>query len=94
MKVIPSFLPFLTMIAFHRVQKYSLIIGIVDRTMINTLSSYFHLERQSCAILSPHCRYNLGQVRLFRGDSSGMAKPSSATCLLYSDVAKGEPSTW
>ena len=27
-----------------------------------------------------------------RGDSSGMDKSSSATCLLYSDVVKGEPS--
>ena len=62
-----------------------------DRTRINTVSSYFHLERQSCALLSPHCRYNLGQVRLFCDDSSGMDKPSLATCLLYSDVAGGEP---
>ena len=30
--------------------------------------------------------------RLFRGDSSGMDRSSSAKCLLYSDVMKGEPS--
>ena len=91
MKVIHSFPPFLTMIALHRVKKYSFIIGIVDRRTINTVSSYFHLEGQSCALLSPHCRYNLAQVRLFRDDSSGMDKSSSATYLLYSDVAGGEP---
>ena len=55
------------------------------------MSSYFHSASPSCPILSANCRYNLRQVRLFRGDSSdiwGMDKSSSATCLLYSDVVK------
>ena len=56
------------------------------------MSSYFHSASQSCPILSANCRYNLRLFRLFRGDSSGMDKSSSAKCLLYSDVAKGEPS--
>ena len=31
----------------------------------------------------------------FRDDRSGMDKSSSATCLLYNDVGKGDPSpTW
>ena len=76
---------------FHRVKKSSLIIGIVDRIkIILIVSSYFHSASQSCPILSANCRYNLRQVRLFRGDSSGMDKSSSATCLLYSYVVKGE----
>ena len=33
--------------------------------------------------------------RLFCGDRSGMDKSSLTTCLLYSDIAKGDPSpTW
>ena len=57
------------------------------------MSSYFHSASQSCPILSANCRYNLRLFRLFRGDSSGMDKSSSAKCLLYSDVVKGEPSS-
>ena len=56
------------------------------------MSSYFHSASQSCPILSANCRYNLRLFRLFRGDSSGMDKSSSAKCPLYSDVVKGEPS--
>ena len=56
------------------------------------MSSYFHSARQSCPILPANCRYNLRLFRLFRGDSSGMDKSSSAKCLSYSDVMKGEPS--
>ena len=56
------------------------------------MSSYFHSASQSCPIPSANCRCNLRQVRLFHGDSSGMDKSSAATCLLYSDVVKGEPS--
>ena len=41
---------------------------------------------------APLCRYNLRLFRLFRCDCSGMDKSSSATCLLYSDVVKAEPS--
>ena len=55
------------------------------------MSSYFYSASQSCPILSANCRYNLRLFRLFRGDSSGMDKSSSAKCLLYSDVVKGEP---
>ena len=53
--------------------------------------------RQSCPILSANCsfRHILRLFRLFRGDRSGMDKSSSATCLLYSDVVKVDPSpTW
>ena len=40
-------------------------------------------------------RHILRLFRLFRGDRSGMDKSSSARCLLYSDVVKGDPSpTW
>ena len=53
------------------------------------MSSYFHSASQSCPILSANYRYNF---RSFRGDSLGMDKSSSAKCLLYSDVVKGEPS--
>ena len=56
------------------------------------MSSYFHSASQSCPMLSANCRYNLRLFRLFRGDSSGMDKSSSAKCLLYSDVVNGEPS--
>ena len=56
------------------------------------MSSYFHSASQSCPILPANWRYNLRLFRLFRGDSSGMDKSSSAKCLLYSDVVKGEPS--
>ena len=69
---------------FNLVKKSSLIIGIVDRIrIILIVSSYFHSASQSCLILFANCRYNLRQIRLFRGDSSGMDKSSSATCLLY-----------
>ena len=53
--------------------------------------------RQSCPIHSANCtfRHILRLFRLFRGDRSGMDKSSSATCLLYSDVVKVDPSpTW
>ena len=56
------------------------------------MSSYFHSASQRCPILPANWRYNLRLFRLFRGDSSGMDKSSSAKCLLYSDVVKGEPS--
>ena len=52
---------------------------------------------QSCPILSANCtfRHILRLFRLFRGDRSGMDKSSSTTCLLYSDVVKGDPRpTW
>ena len=55
------------------------------------MSSYFHSASQSCPILSANCRYNIRLFRSFRGDSLGMDKSSSAKCLLYSDVVKGEP---
>ena len=54
------------------------------------MSSYFHPASQSCPMLSANCRYNLRLFRSFRGDSLGMDKSSSAKCLLYSDVVKGE----
>ena len=56
------------------------------------MSSYFHSSSQSCPMLSANCRYNLRLFRSFHGDSLGMDKSSSAKCLLYSDVVKGEPS--
>ena len=57
------------------------------------MSSYFYSASQSCPILSANCRHNLRLFRLFRGDSSGMDKSSSAKCLLYSDVVKWGPRT-
>ena len=40
-------------------------------------------------------RHILRLFRLLRGDRSGIDKSSSATCLLYSNVVKGDPSlTW
>ena len=87
----PSSLPFLTVIAFHRVKKSPLIIGIVDQIKINS-EQLVHSASQSCPILSANCRFDLRLFRLFRGDSSGMDKSSSATCLLYSDVVKREQS--
>ena len=63
-------------------KKSSLIIGIVDQLVYSA--------SQSCPILSANCRFNLLLFRLFRGDSSGIDRSSSATCLLYSDVVKGE----
>ena len=56
------------------------------------MSTYFHSASQSCLILSANCRHNLRLFRLFRGDSSGMDKSSSAKRFLYSDVVKGKPS--
>ena len=56
------------------------------------MSSYFHSATQSCPILPANCRYNLLEFRLFRCCSSSMDKSSSAKCLLYSAVVKGEPS--
>ena len=56
------------------------------------MSTYFHSASQSCLILSANCRYNLRLFRLFRGDSSGMDKSSSAKRFLYGDVVKGKPS--
>ena len=80
------------MIEFLRVKKSPLITGIVDRIKINS-EQLFPFRNQSCPVRSANCRYiNLRLFRLFRGDSSGMDKYSSAKCLLYSDVVKGEPS--
>ena len=47
----PFSLPFLTVIAFHRVKKSPLIIGIVDRIKIN---SHFHSANQSCRSVRAH----------------------------------------
>ena len=79
------------MIAFYRVKKSPLITGIVDQIKINS-EQLVHSASQSGPILSANCRFNVRLFRLFRGDSSGMDKSSSATCLLYSDVVNGEPS--
>ena len=87
----PFPLPFLTVIAFHRVKKSPLIIGIVYRILKITSEQLFPFNESELSH-SANCRYNLRLFRLFRGDSSGMDKSSSAKCLLYSDVEKGEPS--
>ena len=55
------------------------------------MSSYIHSARQSYHIVSANCTFR-DFLRLFFGDLSGMDKSSSATCLLYSDVVKGDPS--
>ena len=52
LKISPFSLPFLTVIALHRVKKSPLIIGIVDRIKIN---SEHHSASQSCPILSSNC---------------------------------------
>ena len=77
----PFSLPFLTVIAFHRVKKSPLIIGTLDRIKINSEQLDFHSASQSCPTLSSNCKNNLRLFRLFRGDSSGMDKSSSAKCL-------------
>ena len=67
-----------------------LIIGIVYRILKITSEQLFPFNESELSH-SANCRYNLRLFRLFRGDSSGMDKSSSAKCLLYSDVVKGEP---
>ena len=82
------------MIAFHRVKKSPPITAIKIKLRLNIVSSYFHSASQRCPILSANCtfRHILRLFRLFRGDRSRMDKSSSARCLLYSDVVKGDPS--
>ena len=87
----PLSLPFLTIIAFHRIKKSPLITGIVDRIKINS-EQLFPFSESELSHTFCKLQYNLRLFRLFRDDSSGMDKSSSAKCLLYSDVAKGEPS--
>ena len=80
----PFSLPFPTVIAFHRVKKSPLIIGIVDRIKINSeqpLPFSEPLVRAVYPILSANCTYNLRLFRLCCGDSSGMYKFLSATCM-------------
>ena len=80
------------MIAFHRVKKSPLIIGIVDQTKINGEKLFPFSESE---LSHTFCKLQVSDLRLFRsfrGDSLGMDKSSSAKCLLYSDVVKGEPS--
>ena len=75
-------------IAFHHVKKSPLITGIVDRIKINSEQLFPFSESE---LSHTFCKL------LFRDDSSGMDKSSSAKCLLCSDVVKGEPSptgTW
>ena len=79
------------MIEFHRVKKSPLITGIVDRIKINS-EQLFPFSESELSDTFCKLQYNLRLFRLFRDDSSGMDKSSSAKCLLYSDVAKGEPS--
>ena len=52
LKNCPFSLPFLTVIAFHRVKKSPLIIGIVDQIKINSEQLDFHSASQSCPTLS------------------------------------------
>ena len=66
-----------------------LIIGIVYRILKITSEQLFPFNESELSH-SANCRYNLRLFRLFRGDSSGMDKSSSAKCLLYSDVVKGK----
>ena len=79
------------MIAFHHIKKSPLFIGIVDRIKINS-EQLFPFSESELSHTSCKLQYNLRLFRLFRGCSSGMDKSSSAKCLLYSDVVKGEPS--
>ena len=48
------------------------------------MSSHFHSASQNCrSLLSANCTYNLRLFRLFYGDSSGMYKFPSATCMVF-----------
>ena len=76
------------MIAFHSVKKPLLITGIVDRIKINKEQLYPFSETElSHSFCKLHVSRFFTSVFL-----SGMDKSSSATCLLYSDVVKGDPS--
>ena len=77
----PFSLPFPTVIAFHRVKKSSLIIGIVDRIKINSEQPLPFSESAVYPIRSGNCTYNLRLFRLFCDDSSGVYKFPTATCM-------------
>ena len=87
-------LPFPMVIAFHRVKESALITGIVDRLKINSEQLYPFSESELTHTVSANCtlRHIKASVCLFRGDRSVMNKSWSATCLLYSDVVKGDQS--
>ena len=86
----PSFsslpLPFPTIIAFHRVKKSPLIIGIVDRIKINSESELSHTF---CKL---HVSTYFTSVSFISRDRSDMDKSLAATCLYtvtasYPDVS-------
>ena len=79
-------LPFATVISwFHRVKKSPLIIGIVDRIKINSKSELSHTFFLQIA------RFDIFYFCfVYFADRSGMDKSPSVTCLLYSDVVKGD----
>ena len=81
-------LPFATVISwFHRVKKSPLIIGIVDRIKINNKSELSHTFFLQIA------RFDIFYFCfVYFADRSGMDKSPSVTCLLYSDVVKGDTS--
>ena len=74
--------PFPTVIAFHRVKKSPMIIGIVDRIKMNSEQvfplSESELSHTFCPYFLQKCRYNLRLFRLFRGDFPGTDKSSAA----------------
>ena len=81
-------------VAFQRVNKSPLIIGIVDRMKIKQLFPFSESEL-SHTFWKMHISTYFTSVSLFLGDRSGMDKSSSAICLLQGDVLKGYPSpTW
>ena len=84
----PFSLPFLTVIEFHRVKKSPLIIGIVDRIKINS-EHLFPFSESELSHTFCKLQYNLRTFRLFRGDSSGMDKSSSAIVFYTVMLRKG-----
>ena len=79
--------PFPTVIAFHRVKKSPMIIGIVDRIKMNSEQvfplSESELSHTFCPYFLQKCRYNLRLFRLFRGDFPGTDKSSAAKGFFY-----------
>ena len=77
----------------------TLIIGTVDRLKISFCKQLFPFSESELS--HTFCKMHISTYFtsvfffIFRGDRSGMDKSSSATCLLYSDVVRGDPSpTW
>ena len=80
------------MITFRHVQKSPLIIGIVDRIKIN-----YSKQVRAVPYFLQIARFTIFYICFvhFHGNRSSIDKSSSSTCLLDSDVVKGDPDpTW